>query len=203
MISILRGEIESVTLSSAVILVGGVGLEFHAPAPTLAALRTGSEATVYTSLVVREDSLTLYGFIDRDTRTAFEIITSITGVGPKLGLAVLSVHDADSLRRAVSREDKAALQAVPGIGPKSAARMLLELKDKLKAPALMQEGLLAPTGGTDVKIQVLAALEALGWNEREAEKAWAAVEADQPEVMASDNVSTVLKTVLQSLSRAR
>lgn len=203
MISILRGEIESVTLSSAVIVVGGVGMEFHAPAPTLATLRVGHEATVYTSLVVREDSLTLYGFADKETRGAFDTITSITGVGPKLGIAVLSVHDADSLRRAISTENKAALQAVPGIGPKSAARMLLELKGKLNAPTLTQDGLPMPGGEAPVQAQVLAALESLGWSEKDAEKAWQAVAEDQPDVVASDNVSVVLKSVLQSLSRTR
>lgn len=205
MISILRGEVASVTGQSAVILVGGVGFEVLAPAPTLAALRPGTETTVFTSLVVREDSLTLYGFADAETRTAFEIITSITGVGPKLGLAVLSVHDPDSLRDAVASENKAALQSVPGIGPKSAARMLLELKGKLVHPAGVIAGQtsLSSSGPSAAKPQVLAALQSLGWSERDAEKAWTTFAAEQPDLAASESVPQILKAVLATLSRGR
>lgn len=192
------------TLQTAVVLVGGIGFEVYAPAPALAGLRVGSETVLHTSMVVREDSMTLYGFADKDSKEAFEIITSVTGVGPKLGLAVLSVHDADALRTAVANEDKAALQSVPGIGPKSAARMLLELKDKMRAvpgaaPQAGSSG--APEAG--VRPQVLAALESLGWSEKDAGKAWDRLAADDPDAVASANVSEVLKAVLASIQRSR
>ena len=205
MISILRGEVASVTAQSAVILVGGVGFEVLAPAPTLSAFRPGAEALVYTSLVVREDSLTLYGFADAETRTAFEVITSITGVGPKLGLAVLSVHDPDSLREAVVTENRAALQSVPGIGPKSAARMLLELKGRLVHPAGVVAGQtsLGSAGAAPARPQVIEALQSLGWTERDAETAWTTFAAQQPELASSGSVPQILKAVLATLSRGR
>lgn len=205
MIAILRGEVASVTLQTAVVLVGGIGFEVYAPAPALASLRVGSEAVLHTSMVVREDSMTLYGFPDKDSKDAFEIITSVTGVGPKLGLAVLSVHDAEALRAAVANEDKAALQSVPGIGPKSAARMLLELKDKLRAVpgSAPLAGGSASAAEAGVRPQVLAALESLGWSEKDAGKAWDRLAADDPEAVASGNVSEVLKAVLASIQRSR
>ncbi|GAA1348267.1 Holliday junction branch migration protein RuvA [Falsarthrobacter nasiphocae] len=201
MISILRGEVVSVRLDRAVVLVGGIGFEVMAPAPTLASLRTGSQAQLYTSMVVREDSMTLYGFTEAEAREAFEVITSISGVGPKLGLAVMSVLEPAALREAIATENKAALQSVPGIGPKSAARMLLELKDRFGPAAVAAGG--SGAGPAGVGPQVQAALLSLGWSEKDAESAWSGLVAEDPDAAASENVSVALKAALARLARKR
>ena len=134
MIAFVSGRVAGVTLTSAVVEVGGVGLEVNCTPSTLATLRVGSPATLPTSMVVREESLTLFGFIDEDEKTVFEMLQTASGVGPKLAQAMLAVHSPDDLRRAISGEDVRALTAVPGIGQKGAQRIILELKDRIGAP---------------------------------------------------------------------
>ena len=141
MISHLRGTVSGVAPDGAVIEVGGVGLSVQCTPGTLATLRPGEPARVATCLVVREDSLTLYGFTSDDERNVFELVQTATGVGPRLALAMLAVHTPDALRRAVSTGDLNALTLVPGIGKKGAQRIVLELKDRLGAP-----GDVPPTG---------------------------------------------------------
>ena len=131
MISHLVGEVSSVAPDGAVVDVGGVGLAVQCTPATLARLRPGERARVPTSLVVREDALTLYGFADEDERTVFELLQTASGVGPRLALAMLAVHSPDALRRAVATEDLAALMMVPGIGKKGAQRIVLELAGRL------------------------------------------------------------------------
>ena len=118
MIASVRGTVLTVRLDAAVIEVGGVGMLVHATPTTLAGLRPGAAAQLATSLVVREDSLTLFGFADDDEREVFEVVQTVSGVGPRLALAMLAVHSPDGLRRAVAGEDLAALKRVPGIGHK-------------------------------------------------------------------------------------
>ena len=130
MISHLRGTVSGVAPDGAVIEVGGVGLSVQCTPGTLATLRPGEPARVATCLVVREDSLTLYGFTSDDERNVFELVQTATGVGPRLALAMLAVHSPDALRRAVSTGDLTALTMVPGIGKKGAQRIVLELKDR-------------------------------------------------------------------------
>ena len=127
MIASVHGTVLAVRLDAAVVEVGGVGLLVQATPTTLAGLRVGSTARLATSLVVREDSLTLFGFADADEREVFEVVQTVSGVGPRLALAMLAVHTPDGLRRAVAAEDLAALQRVPGIGRKGAQRIVLEL----------------------------------------------------------------------------
>ena len=134
MIAFVRGPVAAVTLSSAVLEVGGVGLELMCTPGTLATLRTGQVATLPTSMVVREDSMTLFGFLDEDEKAIFELVQTATGVGPKLAQAMLAVLDPDDLRRAVAGDDVKTLTRVPGIGQKVAQRIILELKDRLGAP---------------------------------------------------------------------
>ena len=124
----------------AVIEVGGLGLAVQCTPATLAGLRRGEEATVHTSLVVREDSLTLYGFTDADERAVFEVLQTVSGVGPRLAQAMLAALRPDALRQIVATEDIAALTQVPGIGKKGAQRLVLELKDKLGAPSIGAAG---------------------------------------------------------------
>lgn len=184
MIASLRGTVASVSLTGAVIEVGGVGMSVLATPTTLAALRVGEEAALATELIVREDSLTLYGFADADERDCFRVLLGAKGVGAKLALAMLAVHTPDALRRAIASQDVAALKRVPGLGPKGAQRVIIDVGDKL-GPVTGAGAPLAPggpegpvTGGAQANPDVVAALVQLGWNEAAATQAVAAVEAD-------------------------
>ena len=181
MIAHLDGKVSSVAPEGAVIDVGGVGLLVQCTPGTLAGLRTGERARVSTSLVVREDALTLYGFAGEDERNTFELVQTASGVGPRLALAMLAVFSPDALRRAVATEDLAALTTVPGIGRKGAQRIVLELAGRLGAPGDVSPG---DTGGglpsagraAPWREQVRAGLVNLGWQARDAELAIAAIE---------------------------
>ena len=131
MIATLTGLVAEVTPTAAVLEVAGVGYLVHAPAPVLAGLTAGERVRLHTHLAVREDALTLYGFRTTDQRDLFQTLIGVTGVGPKLAVAVLSVFEPDALRRAVVSADVDALTAVPGVGKRGAQRMLLELRDRL------------------------------------------------------------------------
>src|SRR6202035_1109220 len=130
-IASVRGEVLDVALDHVVIEASGVGYKLMATPSTLATLRRGSEARLITAMIVREDSMTLYGFPDGDTRDLFLTLLSVSGVGPRLAMATLAVHDAATLRQALADGDVAALVRVPGIGKRSAERMVLELRDKI------------------------------------------------------------------------
>ena len=185
MIAHLNGTVCSVAPDGAVIDVGGVGLLVQCTPGTLAGLRTGERARVATSLVVREDALTLYGFAGEDERNTFELVQTASGVGPRLALAMLAVFSPDALRRAVAAEDLAALTTVPGIGRKGAQRIVLELAGRLGSPGdggVLGDARMAPAGrAAPWREQVRAGLMNLGWQARDAEQAIAAVE---PELLA-------------------
>jgi len=187
MISHLAGTVAAISPEGAVIEVGGVGLLVQCTPGTLATLRTGERARVATSLVVREDALTLFGFAADDERDVFELLQTASGVGPRLALAMLAVFTPDALRRAVAAEDVTALTRVPGIGRKGAQRIVLELAGRLGPPGVAggraQQGQLAAAGpglpGAEPwRDQVRAGLLNLGWQAREADQAIAAVAAD-------------------------
>ncbi|GAA5002087.1 Holliday junction branch migration protein RuvA [Actinopolymorpha pittospori] len=209
MIAFVRGNVASVGLDTAVVEVAGVGFEVRATPGTLADLRVGEPATLPTSLVVREDSLTLYGFADDDERTVFELLQTASGVGPRLAQAMLAVHRPDDLRRAVATDDLVALTKVPGIGKKGAQRIVLELKDRLGAPTGGRPvGGAAPVvgvaAGAEWREQVRGALLGLGWSTREAESALDTV-APVAEEQAKDSVPDVaalLRAALRTLSKA-
>ncbi|MGW6130616.1 Holliday junction branch migration protein RuvA [Cellulomonas sp. NPDC055163] len=203
MIASVRGTVQAVRLDAAVLEVGGVGLLVQATPATLAGLRVGSEAVLATSMVVREDSLTLYGFADADEREVFEVVQTVSGVGPRLALAMLAVHAPDGLRRAVAAEDLAALKRVPGIGHKGAQRIVLELADRLGAatPAGAPDGPTVPAG--DQRAQVVDALVGLGWNVRAAEDAVAGVLPDPAASIGPDDVAGVLRAALRALGGGR
>ena len=131
MISFLRGTVAHVGLSSAVIDLNGAGMSVNATPQTLSSLRVGEEGKLFTSLIVREDSLTLFGFSSDDEREVFDILLSVSGVGPRLALAVLAVHEPEAIRVAAHSGDGKAFTKVPGIGPKVAGRIVLELAGKL------------------------------------------------------------------------
>ena len=199
MIAFVRGEVAAVGLTSAVVEVGGVGFEVLCTPNTLATLRPGQPATLPTSMVVREDSLTLFGFLDEDERTTFELVQTASGVGPKLAQAILAVLDPEDLRRAITSEDVKTLTRVPGIGQKGAQRIILELKDRIGAPTGGYGATAVAVAGPDWRGQVQQGLVGLGWSTREADKAVAAV-AD--EAGDSPDVGALLRSALRMLSRA-
>jgi Holliday junction DNA helicase RuvA len=202
-IAFVRGTVASVAGDHAVIDVGGVGLAVLCGPRTLAELRPGVPAHVATALVVREDSLTLFGFADEDERQAFEVLQSVTGIGPRTAQAILAVLTVDQLRAAVAADDLVTLAKPPGIGRKGAARIALELKDRLGAPSGAAAAPTAP--GDDWAEPVVDGLVALGWPLRDAR---AAAEAVRPEAEATladgavPSVPALLRAALRHLDRA-
>jgi Holliday junction DNA helicase RuvA len=205
-ISFVSGRVAALAPDQAVVEVGGVGLALQCTPGTLARLRLGEPAHLATSLVVREDSLTLYGFVDDDERVVFELLQTASGVGPRLAQAMLAVHSPDALRRAVAVEDHPALMQVPGVGKKGAQRIVLELKDRLGAMVGVGAPVGRPAGsGAAWREQLHGALMGLGWSAREADDAVlnaaplaaeAAADGQQPDV------ASLLRFALRSLSRA-
>ncbi len=202
MIAFVRGPVAAVTLSSAVLEVGGVGLELMCTPGTLATLSpkvgTGQTATLPTSMVVREDSLTLFGFLDEDEKTCFELLQTASGVGPKLAQAMLAVLSPDELRAAVSGEDVKTLTRVPGIGQKGAQRIILELKDRLGAPCRVpRRG--RPRVEEPWRDQVRQGLQGLGWSAKDADRA---VDEVAPGPGETPDVAALLRAALRALSKA-
>ncbi|PFG37950.1 Holliday junction DNA helicase subunit RuvA [Georgenia soli] len=196
MIASVTGTVEAVGLDHAVVGVGGVGMLVRATPTTLAGLTVGREARLATSLVVREDSLTLFGFADDDERGVFETLQTVSGVGPRLALAMLAVHTPDGLRRAVAGEDLAALQRVPGIGRKGAQRIVLEIGDKLGAPGDGAAAAPVVEQGAGDAPEVVDALVQLGWSEKIASGAVASVMGRDE---APSDVPAILRAALQHL----
>jgi Holliday junction DNA helicase RuvA len=204
MIAHLTGCVATVAPDGAVIEVGGVGLLVQCTPGTLAGLRLGEQARLATSLVVREDALTLYGFASDDERNTFELVQTASGVGPRLAQAMLAVLTPDALRRAVAAEDLAMLMSVPGIGRKGAQRIVLELAGRLGAPA--DVGVLATAGRAASAVpqwqdQVRAGLVSLGWQAREADQAIALVEPDLAAEAGEVDVAVALRAALRALGR--
>ncbi len=173
MIARLSGTVLDLGVDSLVVDVGGVGYLVHAPVSVLAAARVGADVTLHTHLVVREDSMTLYGFLDAHEGRLFQTLTSVSGVGPKVGLALLSVMDADELSFAIASGNAASLARAAGVGQKLAARVVVELKDKMTSAAAP-----ATTPGVESE-EIVGALMALGYSQAEATDAVA--RADLPE----------------------
>ena len=201
MIASVRGPVRHVGLDNVVVEVGGVGLLVHTTPATAAECRTGTEVTLETTLVVREESLTLYGFGSADAKALFEQVQTVSGVGPKLALAMLSVHAPDAVRAAIAQADLPALMKIPGVGKKSAERLVLELKDKVLAVGVDPAALsVQPVGGVEdaVGAQVRAALEGLGWSAKQAADAVKKV-GGGPD--APTEVSAILRAALRELGR--
>jgi Holliday junction DNA helicase RuvA len=198
-IAFVNGKVAAAGPDGAVIEVGGVGLSLLCTPATLAGLRVGDRAHVPTSLLVREDSLTLYGFADDDERSVFELLQTASGVGPRLALAMLAVHTPNALRRAVATEDLSGLTKVPGIGKKGAQRIVLELKDRLGLPS-EDETPLRAFSAAQWRFQVHAGLTNLGWPARDAD---AAVDAVAAEIDGEDvpDIATLLRLAMRKLSR--
>lgn len=214
MIASVRGRVLAVRLDCAVVEVGGVGLLVQATPATLADLRVGAEADLATSLVVREDSLTLFGFADADEREVFETLQTVSGIGPRLALAMLAVHTPEGLRTAVATQDLTALTRVPGIGRKGAQRIVLELTDRLGLPAMPGGDERVDAGPVRLitvpawRDQVVDALVGLGWSARQASEAVESVtgsagsEASADPAPEQPDVAAVLRSALRHLGRA-
>ncbi len=205
MISTLTGRVAAISLDALVLDVAGVGFAVRTTPQALADARHGQELTMHTELVVREDSLTLFGFPRPEETEVFRTVQSVSGIGPRIALAVLAVLTPDDLRRAVATGDTAAITRTPGIGPKVAQRMVLELKDRLGAPAvpstgaapLPASGTAAPGVGTDV----VQALIGLGWPEKAAADA-----VDRAVAGTADDTAepgALLRTALRTLGGTR
>lgn len=207
MIASVHGTVLSVDLDHAVIEVGGIGLAIRTTPATLAGLRRGETARLATTLVVREDSLTLFGFASDDARQLFELVQSVSGVGPRIALALLAVLEPDELRRALASGDAAALTRAPGIGRKGAERLVLELKDRVGAvgvPAGVGGRPAEPAGWRD---QLVDALGGLGFAAKQATDAVEQVAAEMngaadPSVSGAD-VAVLLRRALAVLGRSR
>jgi Holliday junction DNA helicase RuvA len=198
MISSVRGEVLSIALDHVVVEVGGVGLAVQATPSTLATLRRGEEAHLHTALVVREDSLTLFGFSDADARELFRLLQTVSGIGPRLALATLAVLDPDKLRAALVEGNITVLTQVPGIGRKGAERLTLELRDKVGAHQGAGDTV-SDVVPAAVRSEVIQALAGLGFQARQAEEAVDKVLAETD----SGNTSTVLRAALTTLGRKR
>jgi Holliday junction DNA helicase RuvA len=210
-IAFVAGRVASLAPDGAVVEVGGVGLSVQCTPTTLARLRVGETAQLPTSLVVREESLTLYGFADDDERTVFELLQTASGVGPRLAQAMLGVHPPDALRRAVATEDLGTLMLVPGIGKKGAERLILELRDRLGVTTSdtvldghAVPGLPSITPIAPWKNQLTSALVGFGWSVREAEGAitqLAPVADEQIAATGAVEIAILLRQALQMLGR--
>lgn len=192
MIERISGQIARVEADAIVVMVGGVGLRVRVPKSALeVAANTGTDVLLYTHLIVREDELSLYGFVAEDERAAFEVLIGVSGVGPRTALAVLSVLTVDQLRNAVRRGEPETLTRVPGIGKKTAEKMLFELKGKLGGP---MDELAELSAITDVDSDVMAALTAMGFSIVEAQTAVQRIPRDGPK-----DVESRIMLALQNL----
>ncbi|GAA5054321.1 Holliday junction branch migration protein RuvA [Nocardia callitridis] len=200
MIASIRGEVLEIALDHAVLEAAGVGYRLNATPATLATLSVGVEIRLYTSMIVREDSMTLYGFADTEARDLFGLLQTVSGVGPRLAMAVLAVLEPEALRKALAESNVAALTRVPGIGKRGAERMVVELRDKVDlvpVPAGLP-GASTPAA-TPVREQVTEALIGLGFPAKQAEPAVDAVLAERPDL----DTAAALRAALGSLGKNR
>ena len=193
MIASVRGEVLDIALDHVVIEAAGVGYKVMATPSTLATLHRGDEARLITAMIVREDSMTLYGFSDADARNLFLTLLAVSGIGPSIALGALAMYDGPTLRRAIADGDITALTRIPKVGKKTAELMALSLRDKMGA---------TPTGtsafhGHSVRGPVVEALVGLGFALKQAEEATDKVLANEPEA----TQTTALRSALSMLGK--
>jgi holliday junction DNA helicase RuvA len=207
MIAFVAGRVAAISPDCVIVEVGGFGVQVYCAPATISRARVGELARFATSLVVREDSLTLFGFADDDERMIFELLQTATGVGPRLAQAMLGVHPPAALRRAVATDDFTALSLVPGIGRKTAQRIVLELKDKLAGVSISDDLVVLPSGNTSSwRESVHGALLGLGYSGREADDAVLAVASDADVMVAAGDrpdVGVLLRNALRALGGSR
>ncbi|NUS54026.1 MAG: Holliday junction branch migration protein RuvA [Streptomycetaceae bacterium] len=201
MIASVAGEVLEVALDHAVIEAAGVGYRLNATPATLATLAVGGHARLHATMIVREDSMTLYGFADTESRDLFGLLQTVTGVGPRLAMAVLTVLEPETLRKALAEGNVAALTRVPGIGKRGAERMVVELRDKVDAVAVSDgvPGAAPAAAASPARDQVVEALAGLGFPAKHAEQAVDAVLADHP----GADTAVALRAALALLGKTR
>ena len=198
MIASLSGVVKQLSLNSAVIEVGGVGILLSLPARFAASLVVGAHVEVQTSLVVREDSLTLYGFETLASRDCFELLQTVSGIGPKVAQSALSIYDPQELASAISSANASALERIPGLGKKGAARTVLELKDKMLDISQVTGSL---SWSTQWRVQLGNALISLGYSQRESDQTIETLASDLGSKIEEKSISQILKLALQIRSR--
>lgn len=202
MISLINGIVRSISSDRAVVEVGGVGLAVSLTSQTTAQLNLGTPVLLFTSLVVREDSLTLFGFLDEESRSAFELVQTVSGIGPKVALAILGAHTPQSLAVAIAQEDIKAIEKVPGIGRKGAQRLILELKGKISDFSNVDHKQIHQPVWRE---QLTSALISLGFTAKDSDSAITVVVsqyADNGVDVQNVDISELLKAALQSGRRA-
>ena len=199
MISSVRGEVLEIALDHVVIESAGLGYRVHSTPATLATMRRGEHARLMTAMIVREDSMTLFGFAAPDARDLFGLLLTVSGVGPRLAMATLAVLEPDALRAALSDGNTAALTRVPGIGKRGAERMIVELRDKVAAFGGNGAAPLSAVPASPVREQVVEALVGLGFPLKQAEQSTDTVLADGPDA----DTSAALRAALSLLGKSR
>ncbi|MFM2438463.1 MAG: hypothetical protein RLZ55_1282 [Actinomycetota bacterium] len=206
MIASVRGQCLQLTSEQVVLEVGGVGLLLTCTPKALAAARVGAECRLATALIVREDGWTLFGFVDEDERRLFELLQSVSGVGPRLAVAAVGALGAGGLAAAIGAADSAALTRIPGVGKKTAERIVLELRDKVadvQPVGASTAGVPGPAASSGAwQHQVAEGLVSLGWQQRDADEAVRLVAADiVAEGLDPTDVGALLKRALKRLDR--
>jgi len=199
MIASVSGVVKAATLNSAVIEVGGFGIQVALPARFAASLVVGTHAEIFTTLVVREDSLTLFGFDRSNSRDFFDLLQTVSGIGPKVAQSALSIYEPEELASAIASENSAALERIPGLGKKGAQRTVLELKDKVSDLARTQS--LGKNSKAHWRTQLQSALIGLGFTARDAERTIDAVATDLGKKIDETDISELLKLALQNRGR--
>ena len=194
MIASISGIVKSSGSTSAVIEVGGVGILVQVTAKTAANLKPGKSADLYTSLVVREDSLTLYGFDSNSAREMFETLQTVSGIGPKVSQSALSIYDPSEIANAINSADASLLERIPGLGKKGAQRAIIELKDKVS-------GSKTPPGKFDWRSQLESALSGLGFTAKEIDKLFSEISETVGDRISTMSPSELLKLALQIKGR--
>jgi len=199
MIASVSGVVKATTLNSAVIEVGGIGIQVSLPARFAAALIVGTHAEIFTTLVVREDSLTLFGFDRTSARDFFDLLQTVSGIGPKVAQSALSIYEPEELASAIASENSAALERIPGLGKKGAQRTVLELKEKVGELARTQSS--GAKSKSHWRTQLQSALIGLGFTARDAEATIDSVASDLGTKIDETDISELLKLALQNRGR--
>lgn len=197
MIASISGSVKHISLTSVVVEMGGVGMLVHVPATLAASLVVGRQTELATTLVVREDALTLYGFESPAARDFFELLQTVSGIGPKVAQSALSMMNETELATAIAQGDNQILERVPGLGKKGVQRLILELKDKVTGTT----GSPTVRAAAPWRISITEALVNLGYSQRESERAIDALSADLGSQIAQQPIADILKLALQNLGR--
>ena len=196
MISSLCGKVKSSSATSLVVEISGIGILVNVPARISAQANVGSNIELHTYLIVREDALTLYGFLDLVDRNFFELLLSVTGIGPKVAQAILSINNAGGIATAISKSDLKFLESIPGLGKKGAQRLVLELKDKVEGYAKSGSKV-----SNDISDQVEMGLQGLGYTSKESKDAVAQI---RDEIESTDmDLASAMKLALQSKGKSK